>query len=79
MNAGISTSVEELQIIGCFEGLRNMLLSEPYCEHLDKTLAYWALPTDRRLPLAFLGRTLRDLLATPFAALRPRRGSGGRK
>jgi hypothetical protein len=79
MTADNSNSVEELQVIGRYEGLRNMLLSEPYREHLDKCLAYWALPTDRRLPLAFLGRTLRDLLTAPFADLAATPGIGQKK
>jgi hypothetical protein len=79
MRNGNNTAVEELQVIGRFEGLRNMLLSEPYSQHLDKCLAYWALPTDRRLPLAFLGRTLRDLLTTPFAQLAATPGIGQKK
>ena len=79
MRSGSTTAVEELQIIGRFEGLRNMLLSEPYVQHLDRCLAYWALPTDRRLPLAFLGRTLRDLLTTPFAELAATPGIGQKK
>ncbi len=79
MRTGSTSAVEELQIIGRFEGLRNMLLSEPYDHHLDKRLAYWALRTDRRLPLAFLGRTLRDLLTTPFAELAATAGIGQKK
>jgi hypothetical protein len=72
-------SVEELQGISRFEGLRKILLSPAYAEHLDRPLAYWALPTDRRLPLAFLGRTLRDLLGTPFAHLSATPGIGRKK
>ncbi len=79
MRTGSTTAVEEFQIIGRFEGLRNLLVSEPYGQHLDKCLAYWALPTDRRLPLAFLGRTLRDLLTTPFAELAATAGIGQKK
>ena len=74
-----TVSVEELQIVSRFESLRKMLLSEPYADHLDKPLAYWALPTDRRLPLAFLGRTLRDLLGTPFVDLSATPGIGRKK
>ncbi len=55
MRLGIMTSVEELRVVGHFESLRKILLSEAYAEHLDRPLAYWTLPTDRRLPLAFLG------------------------
>ena len=73
------SSLEHLQVIGRFESLRNILLSEAYCEHLQKPLAYWALPTDRRLPLAFLGRSLKDLLETPFAELSKTPGIGQKK
>ncbi len=74
-----STSVEELRTISRFEGLRKILMSQKYADHLDKPLAYWALPTDRRLPLAFLGRTLEDLLNTPFAELSETPGIGQKK
>ena len=74
-----SASVEELQVISRFEGLRKILLSEQYADHLRKPLAYWALPTDRRLPLAFLGRTLEDLLQTPFSELSNTPGIGQKK
>ena len=72
-------SVEELQVISRFESLRKMLLEESSAAHLDKPLAFWALPTDRRLPLALLGRTLRDLLDTPFAELSATPGIGQKK
>lgn len=79
MRLGRTVSVEELQIVSRFEGLRKMLLSEAYSEHLDKPLAYWALPSDRRLPLAFLGRTLRDLLGVPYDDLSATPGIGRKK
>jgi len=79
MKLGKASSVEELQVITRFEGLRKILLSEPYAGHLDKPLAYWALPGDRRLPLALLGRPLRDLLNTPFAELCRTPGIGQKK
>jgi hypothetical protein len=79
MRLGKTTSIEELQVISRFEGLRNILLSPSYGDHLDKPLAYWALPTDRRLPLALLGRTLRSLLFTPLAELSATPGIGRKK
>ncbi len=79
MKPGKTTSVEELQVISRFEGLRKILLTDQYVEHLEKPLAYWALPTDRRLPLAFLSRTLGDLLGTPFAQLSETPGIGQKK
>lgn len=74
-----TASVEELQVISRFESLRKILLGEEYADHVKKPLAYWALPTDRRLPLAFLGRTLEDLLNTPFAELSNTPGIGQKK
>ena len=79
MRLGKTTSVEELQIVSRFEGLRKILLAEAYADHLDKPLAYWALPTDRRLPLALLGRSLADLLNTPLAKLSATPGIGRKK
>jgi hypothetical protein len=79
MGLGNRTSVEGLQAVSRFEGLRKLLLSEAYADHLDKPLAYWALPSDRRLPLAFLGRTLRDLLGMSFAELSATQGVGRKK
>ena len=79
MRLGKTMSAEEVQVIGRFEGLRKILLGAAYAEHLDKPLCYWTLPTDRRLPLAFLGRTLRDLLGVPFAELAATPGIGRKK
>jgi hypothetical protein len=79
MRTGKTISANELQLVSRFEALRTVLLSEPYAEHLDKPLAYWALPTDRRLPLALLGRRLCDLLETPFGELLATPGIGRRK
>jgi len=79
MKLGKRASVEELQILGRFEQFRETLLSNQYSEHLDKLLACWVLPTDRRLPTVLLDRTLRDLLDTPFAELRASRGVGRKK
>ncbi len=74
-----TSSVERLQVISHFQSLRRILTSGAYADHLDKPLAYWALPTDRRLPLAFLGRTLEDLLNTPFDELSKTPGIGQKK
>jgi hypothetical protein len=79
MRLGKSVSVEELQVVSRFESLRRTLLAEEYSEHLDKPLAYWALPADRRLPLALLGRTLGDILNTPFVELSATQGIGRKK
>ncbi|MCE5302934.1 MAG: hypothetical protein LLF97_07480 [Planctomycetaceae bacterium] len=72
-------SVEDLQVASRFGSLRKILLSDAYADHLNKPLAYWALPTDRRLPLAFLSRTLRDLLNDSLAELSATPGIGRKK
>jgi hypothetical protein len=79
MRLGKTASVEELQVVSRFESLRRTLLSEAYSDHLDKPLAYWALPADRRLPLALLGRTLGSILNTPFGDLSATPGIGRKK
>lgn len=79
MKLSKTASVEELQVVSRFEGLRKILLSDQYVDHRDKPLAYWALASDRRLPLAFLGRTLEDLLNTPFPELSATPGIGQKK
>lgn len=62
-----------------FEVVRKQLLQDKYAQRLEKPLAYWALPRDRRLPLAFLGRTLGDLVNTPFQDLVATPGVGQKK
>jgi len=79
MKHGKAASVEELQMAGRFEELQRTLHSPRFDDRLDSPLAYWALPSDRRLPLALLGRTLRDLLSTPFANLVATPGIGRKK
>lgn len=79
MNSIKPSALEEVQVVGRLESLRKILLGEEYAEHLQKPLAYWALPTDRRLPLAFLGRRLEDLLNTPFGELAATPGIGQKK
>lgn len=72
-------TVEELQLLSRFENLRKVLLSPERAPLLDKPLADWAFPSDRRLPFVLLGRTLRDLLNTPFMELAATPGIGQRK
>ena len=64
-----ASSAEDYKLSSSFEEVRKKLLIEDFSGRLSKPLAYWALPNDRRLPLAFLGRTVGDLLNTPFGEL----------
>jgi len=79
MSAAKPSVLDEVQVVGRLESLRKILQGEEYAEHLQKPLAYWALPTDRRLPLAFLGRRLQDLLRAPFGELAATPGIGQKK
>lgn len=72
-------SAEEHKLVSSFEAVKKTLLQEEFKDRLDKPLAYWALPNDRRLPLAFLGRSITDLLETPFDDLTATRGIGHKK
>jgi hypothetical protein len=74
-----ATSAEDHRLRSSFEAVRKVLLDGDYAGRLDKPLAYWALPNDRRLPLALLGRTIRDLLDTPFDELTSTPGIGQKK
>src|SRR5215213_10322169 len=73
------SSVERYKQIASFESARKTLMEPRFADRLEKPLAYWALAADRRLPLAFLGRTLRDLLHTSFDDLAAAPGIGRKK
>ena len=62
-------SNDRYRLVGTYERLRKNLVDRPDDGRLDKALSYWVLPTDRRLPIAFLDRPLRDLLSQPFDEL----------
>lgn len=76
---GKRPSVEHLQAVTRYEEIRKTLLEEESDEYLNKPLAHWVLPADRRLPLAFLGRSLGDLLESGFDDLAATRGVGDKK
>lgn len=74
-----AASVLDYRLQSNFEVVRRQLLQERFARRLDKPLAYWALPQDRRLPLALLGRKLGDLVNTPFQELVATPGVGQKK
>ena len=74
-----ATSAENCKLNNQFDEVRRALLEDRFRDSMEKPLAYWALPNDRRLPLAFLGRTLGDLLDTPFEDLANTAGIGQKK
>lgn len=74
-----SNLVLEYKLVSRFESLRQALLDERYQDRWDTPLAHWALPKDRRLPRAFLGRTIKELVNTPFPSLFATPGVGQKK
>jgi hypothetical protein len=72
-------SNDRYRLVGTYERLRKSFVERPDDGRLDKALSYWVLPTDRRLPIAFLDRSLRDLLAQPFDELMATPGVGHKK
>jgi hypothetical protein len=72
-------SNDRYRLVGTYERLRKALLDQSDDGRLDKALSYWVLPTDRRLPIAFLDRSLRDLLERPLDELMGTPGVGHKK
>src|SRR5690606_33454128 len=72
-------SNDTYRLVGTYERLRKSLFELPEDGRLDKALSYWVLPTDRRLPIAFLDRELRELLNHPLEELMGTPGVGQKK
>jgi len=72
-------SNDRYRLVGTYERLRKSLLERADDGRLDKALSYWVLPTDRRLPIAFLDRPLRELLSKPLEELMATPGVGHKK
>jgi len=73
------SSADDVKLMSSYETVKATLLEPRFADRLDRPLAFWALPYDRRLPTAFLSRTLRDLLSTPFPLLAATAGIGRKK
>jgi hypothetical protein len=74
-----TSSAAEVKLGSHFETLKKTLQGEQYEARLNRQLAFWALPSDRRLPTALLGMTLRELLSQPFNQLAATAGIGHKK
>ncbi|MCA9217323.1 MAG: hypothetical protein KDB27_29845 [Planctomycetales bacterium] len=74
-----STSADDVKLEESFQAVRKTLLENGKADRLAKRLGYWVLPNDRRLPIAFLNRTLNDLLNTPYQELISTPGIGQKK
>ena len=74
-----ANSAGDFQLLSSFEEIRAILADTKYDARRQKPLAYWVLPTDRRLPLAFLGLTLDDIISKPYDDLAATAGIGQKK
>lgn len=71
--------LDELQLAMRFDELRKQLAEDRYRPLYNKTLAFWALRSDRRLPLALMSRTVEQIIASPFTELAGTPGIGKKK
>ncbi len=72
-------SNDRYRLVGAYDRLRRTLVDQHDDGRLDRALSFWVLPTDRRLPIAFLDRTLRELLSHPLEELMATPGVGQKK
>lgn len=79
MQLNKSTAVMDYKLVTEFDELRQQLAQKKFADRIKKPLAYWAVASDRRLPLAFMGRSLKELLDTPFDELFCTAGIGQKK
>ena len=74
-----ATSVEDHKLAAAYERLRTVLAAPKFAERRHKPLAFWALPGDRRLPMALLGSSLNELLSRTLPELSATPGIGKKK
>ncbi len=72
-------TAESFRLRTHFQAVRETLLDAKFDERRRKPLAYWSMPNDRRLPLAFMDRTIAGILETPFEELCSTAGIGEKK
>lgn len=72
-------SFEDTKLVGDFDALCRELKQPEFADRIEKPLAYWVLLSDRRLPQAFLGRSLRELISVSFDELLATPGVGHKK
>ncbi len=77
--AAKAVSHDRFRLVGAYERLRRTLLESADGAKLDRSLSYWVLATDRRLPIAFLDRRLRELLQLELDELMATPGVGQKK
>jgi hypothetical protein len=79
MRPAKTASAEDYALMSSFEEMRQQLLDERYADRWDKTLAFWTLPKDRRLPYALLDRKVGEIVHSSFRDLAATSGIGRKK
>jgi hypothetical protein len=72
-------NAEELKLRSSFESIVAILSQDRFQERLSYPLAFWTLPSDRRLPLSLLDYPLRRVLTSQFHELASTPGIGQKK
>ncbi|HEY5313550.1 MAG TPA: hypothetical protein VIK18_13575 [Pirellulales bacterium] len=72
-------AIADYELVSGFELARSKLLAPEFADCLDKPLAFWAVPSDRRLPLALMAKPLGELLGTSLTELFATPGIGRKK
>ena len=73
------TSVEDHKLNAAYEASAKHCGRPKLSDRLDKPLAFWALPNDRRLPMALLGFSLREILRSVDGRVGRRAGHRAKK
>jgi hypothetical protein len=79
MKPAKAATAEDYTLKSEFEDLKERLSSTEYADRMSRPLSYWALPNDRRLPYALLGRKVEQLLSASFEELSSTPGIGRKK
>jgi len=74
-----SSPAIDCRLVVWFESARRKLLEAGLADRGDKPLGYWALPSDRHLPLALVDRKIREVIAAEFDELHATPGVGPKK
>lgn len=74
----VATATEQ-SVASQFRSICETLREERFHDRRSKPLGFWVLPSDRRLPLALLSRTIGQLITTPFDDLAATPGIGRKK
>ena len=72
-------SAVDIKLSTKLEEVRQRLFADDQAEKLERPLAFFTVANDRRLPLAFLGNSVREVIETPYSELLSTPGVGQKK